>query len=116
MPGNVVPKPNPLVVEYPRMTVKHLVFLKYIHDKNRGVHGAELARAFCINNGTIYPTLGRMVEEGMLTEKIVRVRHEPDRIVYKPSVLGARLMHRVLDLLMRADEVEDQLDHELSLG
>lgn len=116
MPGNVVSKPQALVTDYPRMTIKHLVFLKYMQDKARPVHGAEIIRAFNLNNGIVYPTLNKMAEDGLLIRKRVVVKHEPDRFVYRPTHFGSRMAERVLDLLMRGDELPDEPGYEYSLG
>ena len=63
---------------------------------NGEMYGLELVSAsHIIKRGTIYVTLGRMADKGLVTSRAVKLEHEPGmpRRLFAPTGLGEQVFH-----------------------
>lgn len=87
---------------------KELIVLELLRDQPRGLYGLELVDASGgrIKRGSIYVTLGRMVDKGFVSQHVMETeRAQPGlpRPVYRITALGDRAF--LAAALMDGDEL-----------
>lgn len=79
----------------PRLSVVEAEILRLLISQGE-MYGLELVGASkIIKRGTIYVTLGRMADKGLVASRAVKIKNEPGipRRLFAPTGLGQRIFH-----------------------